>query len=236
MEANVTLWAAEVEAGKGELVRRARYGPAMLDMAFSDVPDACETLSKSLESTKWQSQKKQARYKYTFYVRVQVVLRFLSFVAQSFFYAGRWKRVVWVFQPAPALPYTHLQVDYLARKSPFFLAQLHLAHTVYPTNLQSLHQSPTSLEASPTTPSLHGDRGILAPTAYPAIDVTSHKDDPACFEREFLGHITASVHPTTVTLHEIIIDKPYVYVVLDLCAGSDTSHAIATESSTPMND
>ncbi len=108
MEANVTLWAAEVEAGKGELVRRARYGPAMLDMAFSDVPDACETLSKSRKLTKWQSQKEQARYKYAFYVRVQVVLRFLSFVAQSLFYVGRWKRVVWTFQLAPALSRTHL--------------------------------------------------------------------------------------------------------------------------------
>ncbi|PBK63376.1 hypothetical protein ARMSODRAFT_980030 [Armillaria solidipes] len=58
----------EEPVGNGELVRKARYGPAMLDMAFSDDPDACETLSKLHEFTKWQLQKEQARYKYLFYV------------------------------------------------------------------------------------------------------------------------------------------------------------------------
>ncbi|SJL16246.1 uncharacterized protein ARMOST_19766 [Armillaria ostoyae] len=73
VETNMTILAPprtlrEEPVGNGELGRKARYGPAMLDMAFLDDPDACETFSKLHELTKWQSQKEQARYKYTFYV------------------------------------------------------------------------------------------------------------------------------------------------------------------------
>ncbi|KAK0449629.1 glycosyl transferase family 90-domain-containing protein [Desarmillaria tabescens] len=75
MDGNVTIFAPprsrEERVGKGEVVRKARYGPAMLDMAFSDDPvhcdpEVCEALAKSYEFAKQQSQKEQARYKYIF--------------------------------------------------------------------------------------------------------------------------------------------------------------------------
>ncbi|KAG7440347.1 uncharacterized protein BT62DRAFT_1080961 [Guyanagaster necrorhizus] len=57
--------------GKGQLVPKARYGPAMLDMAFSNDPgqcdpEVCKVLATLYEFTKGQSQTEQARYKYIF--------------------------------------------------------------------------------------------------------------------------------------------------------------------------
>ncbi|KAK0496511.1 glycosyltransferase family 90 protein [Armillaria luteobubalina] len=75
MDGNVTILASprsiEERAGKGETVQKARYGPAMLDMAFSGGPvqcdpDVCEELKKRYEFTSWRSQKEQGRYKYIF--------------------------------------------------------------------------------------------------------------------------------------------------------------------------
>ncbi|SJL16212.1 uncharacterized protein ARMOST_19731 [Armillaria ostoyae] len=75
MDGNVTILtpprSSEERVGKGESVRKARYGPAMLDMAFSDDPgqcdpDVCEELKKKYEFTRWRSQKDQSRYKYIF--------------------------------------------------------------------------------------------------------------------------------------------------------------------------
>ncbi|SJL16213.1 uncharacterized protein ARMOST_19732 [Armillaria ostoyae] len=75
MDGNVTILSpprsSEERVGKGESVQKARYGPAMLDMAFSDDPgqcdpDVCEELKKKYEFTRRQSQKEQARYKYIF--------------------------------------------------------------------------------------------------------------------------------------------------------------------------
>ncbi|KAK0215637.1 glycosyltransferase family 90 protein [Armillaria fumosa] len=75
MDGNVTILApltsSEERVGKGESVQKARYGPAMLDMAFSGgpvqcEPDVCEELKKRYEFTSWRSQKEQGRYKYIF--------------------------------------------------------------------------------------------------------------------------------------------------------------------------
>ncbi len=91
MDGNVTILAPRMErVGKVESVPKARYGPAMLDMAFSDGPvqcdpDVCEELKKMYEFVRVRSQKDQARYKYIFDVSVRGVFRFLYFVAQSLF-------------------------------------------------------------------------------------------------------------------------------------------------------
>ncbi|PBK80584.1 hypothetical protein ARMGADRAFT_949531 [Armillaria gallica] len=75
MDGNVTILlpprSSEVRAGKGESVQKARYRPAMLDMAFSDIPGQCDPyvckeLARSYEFMKKQSQKELARYKYIF--------------------------------------------------------------------------------------------------------------------------------------------------------------------------
>ncbi|KAK0482416.1 glycosyltransferase family 90 protein [Armillaria novae-zelandiae] len=75
MDGNVTILppprSSEEPVGKGESVQKARYGPAMLDMAFAGgpvqcEPDVCEELNKRYEFTGWRSQKEQTRYKYIF--------------------------------------------------------------------------------------------------------------------------------------------------------------------------
>ncbi len=91
MDGNVTILApprlSEEQMGKSELVRKARYGPAMLDMAFSDDPvqcdpDVCEELKKMYEFMRRRSQKEQARYRYIFDVSMKRF--FLSLLNRSF--------------------------------------------------------------------------------------------------------------------------------------------------------
>lgn len=44
--------------------------------------------------------------------------------------------------------------------------------------------------------------------------------------REFVNHKVVCEHPNIVTLHRVVFDKHYVYVVLDLCSGGDLFAAI----------
>ncbi|KAI0666557.1 kinase-like domain-containing protein [Trametes maxima] len=44
--------------------------------------------------------------------------------------------------------------------------------------------------------------------------------------REITNHYTMSTHPNVVTLHEIIEEELYIFLVLDLCRGGDLFNAI----------
>ncbi len=89
----VPLRSREKPVGEGELVRKARYATAILDMVLSDDPgkcdpDLCEGLVRLYNFTKWRSQKEHARYKYYFDVSVRVVFLLLSFITLSLFCIG----------------------------------------------------------------------------------------------------------------------------------------------------
>lgn len=79
---------------------------------------------------------------------------------------------------------------------------------------------------------------------YRALDITSPRDQQVFFavkcllrpvpgsdkeefqNREFTIHKHVCNHPNIVTLHRVIYDRDFVYVVLDLCTGGDLFAAI----------
>ncbi|KAK0482147.1 kinase-like domain-containing protein [Armillaria luteobubalina] len=54
--------------------------------------------------------------------------------------------------------------------------------------------------------------------------------------REFSAHSKVSGHPNIITFHEIIYDRLYLYVVLDLCLGGDLYSAICESRLLHNND
>ncbi|PBK83438.1 hypothetical protein ARMGADRAFT_1089280 [Armillaria gallica] len=109
--------------------------------------------------------------------------------------------------------------------SPFFFLRNFIS-PIYPTNLRSLHQSPTFPDDADSLPR---NRRYLIQGRLPILSAASINPS-VWFARG--GSPRARIprpYHYFVTLHETIIDEPYVYVVFELCAGGHTFQAIVKE-------
>lgn len=57
-----------------------------------------------------------------------------------------------------------------------------------------------------------------------------------CQSREIVTHKIASEHPSVLTLHNVLEDDSFIYLVLDYCPGGDLYSAIVERSSYCKND
>ena len=84
-----------------------------------------------------------------------------------------------------------------------------------------------------------GTSSKKAPAEY-AVKVLDKMDSVSlegqCQSRETVAHKIVSEHPNVLTLHEVIEDDSFIFLVLDYCPGGDLYNAIADRRSFHKND
>ncbi|KAI0071829.1 kinase-like protein [Panus rudis PR-1116 ss-1] len=125
---------------------------------------------------------------------------------------------------------------------------VHISSVLPNLNGQTLISGGFELELMDTLGS--GAYGVV----YRAVDLTSdeesirfyavkvllrHADDSDMArtqEREINFHMEVSDHPNVVTLHHVIVDELYVYLILDYCGGGDLFASIMDRGTFARND
>lgn len=84
-----------------------------------------------------------------------------------------------------------------------------------------------------------GTSSKVSPNQY-AVKVLRIADDHTvegqCQSREIVTHKIASEHPNVLTLHQVIEDDPFIYLVMDYCPGGDMYTAIVKRHAYCQND
>ncbi|KAF7797069.1 hypothetical protein EIP86_008261 [Pleurotus ostreatoroseus] len=84
-----------------------------------------------------------------------------------------------------------------------------------------------------------GTSSKKSPNQY-AVKVLLRADDHTvtgqCQSREIVTHKIASEHPNVLTLHQVIEDDPFIYLVMDYCPGGDMYTAIVERQAYCQND
>ena len=83
-------------------------------------------------------------------------------------------------------------------------------------------------------------RGFFRAAKEYAVKVMDKADDSTiegrCQSREIVAHKIVTGHPSVLTLHDVLEDDKFIYLVLDYCPGGDMYDAIARRNLYHQND